>query len=245
MKTLSAHITFYYNPPRIQKLNSVIDALIDCRQIDKKDIWIHTNIAFDIKRNDVNVVVHDCSSLMSPRHLSWLHRPLLKSQVGNYDYYMYLGDDLLVPQKAFDYWFECNQNVSDFGYELGFLRIEIDESGNEYVLDLLRDEKHSDRVQINAVDHALLRRNFKGFWILENCKMIKFAEDENFCSVPNFIEHSIELAERGPQHEYNTKTLIPIKDSHLDSRCRVYHVSNNYWSNQNSGHAKVLYKDCI
>ena len=33
MKTLSAHITFYHNPSRLEKLNSVIDALIDCKQV--------------------------------------------------------------------------------------------------------------------------------------------------------------------------------------------------------------------
>lgn len=245
MTSLAAHITFYYNEPRIGKLNQVIDALLACKQIDKKDIWIHTNVSFDLVRNDVNLVVHDCSALMSPRHLTWLHRPLLKSQVGNYSYYMYLGDDLLMPQEAFDYWFEYNQAITSSGYELGFLRIETDNDGNEYVVDILRGEKHSGRVIVNGLECVVLKRNFMGFWIIGNDGMQKFARRQDFCTIPNFIEHSIELSERGPQDEYKTTTIIPISNGHLDNRCRVYHVTNNYWCNQNSGHAKVLFGDCI
>lgn len=244
MTSLAAHITFYYNEPRIGNLNKVIDALIACKQIDKKDIWIHTNVSFDLGRNDVNLIVHDCSALMSPRHLTWLHRPLLKSQVGNYSYYMYLGDDLLMPQEAFDYWFEYNQLITSSGYELGFLRIETDNDGNEYVVDILHGERHSGRVVVNGLECVVLKRNFMGFWILGNDDMQKFAQRKDFCMIPNFIEHSIELSERGPQDEYKTTTIVPTRNGRLDNRCKVYHVTNNYWCNKNSGHAKVLFGDC-
>ena len=245
MTSLAAHITFYYNELRIENLNKVIDALIACKQIDKKDIWIHTNVSFDLGRNDVNLTVHDCLTLMSPRHLTWMHRPLLKSQVGNYDYYMYIEDDLLIPQEAFNYWFEYNQSIIQHGYELGFLRTETDGNGQEYVVDILRGEKHSGRLIVNGMECVILKRNFMGFWILGVEEMKKFSQQKDFCVIPDFIEHSMELSARGPQNEYKTTTIIPMKNGHLDSRCRVYHLSNNYYYDQNSGHAKVLFGDCI
>ena len=48
---------------------------------------------------------------------------------------MYIEDDILVPWKTIQYWLEYNEKLISMNYNLGFVRIEVD-NNIEYITDL-------------------------------------------------------------------------------------------------------------
>jgi hypothetical protein len=243
MKALTVHISFHFRPDRLANLRRVVGAISGYSGFDRKDVWVHTNKWFDGLPANATVVAHDMTGLHR-KQLPWLHRPLLKSQVDTYDVYMYLEDDHLVPQAAIDYWLEYEPLLSPRGLDLGFLQIETDEQGNEYVVAFHAGESCSEVEMILGQDYVRLRHNYRGFWIYTQDQLREFAERRDFCDVPTSRRHILKNAARGMQTE-DTKTLVPLNGSCLDSRCRVYHLTNNYWSDPDSLHAKIRYEDLL
>lgn len=243
--SLAAHISFFFVEERIPNLRKVVEAILEYKQFSTKHIWIHSNKNFSLNLPNVHIVVHDCSLMMHPWHLTWAHRPLLKSQIGKYDVFMYNEDDILVTQNNIDYWFEYNPFAISLGKDLGFIRIETDNFENEFVVDLLHGEKHDGRWKYGNTDFAILRRNYRGFWLYNSHLMEYFSNTNGFCSMPNYTDQCRENAARGMQHEYYTKTIVPIIDGKLHMDSRVYHLSNNYWGDPNTRHAKVSFEDTI
>lgn len=243
MNTLCVHITFFYNSEKIEYLKKVIDEILKYNQFKKIDIFIHTNRSFE-KINGAEQVVHNCDKLMHSTHLAWSHRALLKTQANDYDYFMYNEDDILIKSESIDYWLEYNEIVKSKSLYLGFVRIETDSQNNEYVVDLIKGEKHDQRTFIKDQEYAVLTRNYKGFWIYNKKDMQIFVSNNDFDNYPNYIENAREYSAWGVQNPYST-TVIPLNGTHLDSRCRVYHLSNNYVNNPNTKHGKVKYLECV
>jgi len=242
--SLAAHISFYFIEERLPNLKKVVEGILSYKQFSQKQVWIHSNKNFDIGLENVIVIEHDCSKMLHPWHLTWAHRPLLNSQVGKYDVFMYNEDDIYVGQDNIDYWFEHGPIVSSCGVDLGFIRIEVNSNGDECVVDLLRGEKHSRRCLIGQTQYSLLTRNYRGFWIYTKEQMEQFSTYHGFCSMPNYLDQCREDAARGMQ-KFGTPTLVPIIDACLDPRSKVYHLTNNYCNDPRPPHAKVLFKECI
>ena len=60
----------------------------------------------------------------------------MKTQKSNYDILTYIEDDILVPKTTVNYWLEYKDKLLKENYNLGFIRTELDQSGNEYAPDL-------------------------------------------------------------------------------------------------------------
>ena len=45
----------------------------------------------------------------------------------DYDYFMYVEDDILVPKQAIEYWLKYSPQMVQNKYNLGFVRIEKDD----------------------------------------------------------------------------------------------------------------------
>jgi hypothetical protein len=243
MKALTAHISFYFRPDRLPNLRRVVEGITGYTGFDRKDIWVHTDKWFDGLPPNARVVVHDMTGLHR-KQLTWLHRPLLKSQVDAYDVYMYLEDDHLVPQDAIDYWMEYEPVLSPLDLDLGFLQIETDDQGTEYVVAFHAGESCSETDTVFGHEYVRLRHNYRGFWIYTNNQLRDFSERPEFCDIPTSRRHIKKNAARGMQTE-ETKTLVPLCEGQLDPRCRVYHLTNNYWADPASMHAKVRYEDLL
>jgi hypothetical protein len=50
----------------------------------------------------IKIIYHDLSNI-DPFYLTWKCRKLLKQQKNDYDVFMYIEDDILVPSKAIKY----------------------------------------------------------------------------------------------------------------------------------------------
>ena len=244
MTSIAAHISFYFVEERLENLKKNVEGILSYNQFNNKKIWIHSNKTFDINLKNVTIVEHDCSKMLHPWHLTWAHRTLLKSQIDQYDTFMYNEDDIYVGPKNIDYWIEQEPIVSSYGFDLGFIRIEVNSNRDECVVDLLRGEKHQKRCFIEKKQYSLLTNNYRGFWIYNKKQMISFANSPKFCSAPNYIDQSRENSARGMQ-KTETPSVVPIINGCLDERSKVYHLTNNYCNNQTTQHAKVLFKECI
>ena len=124
------HISFYYLEERIKYINRIIDETNKYEYTT--DIFIHTNNekllenSFNNYTNgSIKVIYHDLSNI-HPFYLTWKCRDLLQEQKNDYDAFIYIEDDILVPYKAIKYWLEYNEKLIEMNYNLGFLRVEIE-----------------------------------------------------------------------------------------------------------------------
>jgi hypothetical protein len=103
---ISKHICFYYLENRIEYVNKIIQETNNYKY--STDIFIHTNKDFSLdilckyENGSINIVCHDLTNI-HPFYLTWKFRDLLKSQKDDYDIFMYVEDDMLVPNKALEY----------------------------------------------------------------------------------------------------------------------------------------------
>ena len=136
---ITKHISFFYLTNRIIYINNIID---ETNKYEiTTDLFIHTN-SIDLQKEMfhnytngyINIIYHDLSNI-HPYYLTWKCRELLQQQKNDYDIFMYIEDDILVPYKAIQYWLEYNQYLIEMNYNLGFVRIEV-ENNIEYITDL-------------------------------------------------------------------------------------------------------------
>jgi len=136
---ITKHISFYFLIDRIVYINNIIDETNKYEYTT--DIFIHTNnidlqegVFNNYTNGCIKIIYHDLSNI-HPFYLTWKCRELLQQQRNEYDIFMYIEDDILVPYKAIQYWLEYNQILLEMNYNLGFVRIEV-EDGIEYITDL-------------------------------------------------------------------------------------------------------------
>ena len=72
----------------------------------------------------LNIIYHDLTNI-NPFYLTWKCRDLLKQQKDDYDIFMYIEDDILVPCNAIKYWLKYNKDLIDIQYNLGFIKVEV------------------------------------------------------------------------------------------------------------------------
>ena len=136
---ITKHISFYFLIDRFIYINNIIDETNKYEYTT--DIFIHTN-NIDLQESMFNnytngyikIIYHNLSNI-NPFYLTWKCRELLQQQRNDYDIFMYIEDDILVPYKAIQYWLEYNKILLEMNYNLGFVRIEVEDS-IEYLTDL-------------------------------------------------------------------------------------------------------------
>jgi len=236
MKSLICNITFFYNEKRLNNLYKVVKQILNLKDLNKT-IIVHSNVKFDIKLNDVTVMHHDISNT-DPYHLSWMYRFFMKNHITEYDFYMYLEDDILFDNNNFEYWLENYKIVENNDCNLGFLRIEV-KNNEEYVTDILIGEKNTNTIDIKNKKYLIYDRKYCGFWLYDFETFKTFISKDYFTKIPN----SMIREEAATGINSKKQTIIPLINNVPDNRCKVYHLTNNYVVDNNSPHAKVLYTE--
>jgi hypothetical protein len=231
---ITKHITFFFREDRIEYINRII-----CETNTYKhstDIFIHTNektLRKDMLSEYINgtltIISHDFSQ-RHPHYLTWSCRGLMRDQRDEYDIFIYIEDDILVPRKAIDYWLERNEELISLGYNLGFVRIEM-EGDIEYMTDLL-GETYDTVLELNGKPYCLNNINpYCAFWIYNKSEFTKFVESpyyhiENIHGYDERAASAIGL--HGTSTPWYKGTVIPLKENKLIGDCRLYHMPNNY-----------------
>jgi hypothetical protein len=250
------HIAFYYNESRLNYLNRLIENAQNYTY--DTDIFIHTHQDFPktslypYSRGLLEIVVHTFSPGEHPFKLPWKCRDLLKSQKDDYDIFMYVEDDILVPQSAIDYWIEYKNDLMFEECNLGFLRIEQDSNKKEFLSDL-EGMKFPDRImQIEDKTYLINETNtYCAFWIYDKTEFQRWTEsifyDINNVTGYDMRERSaIGLHGIRPPNGWYKYTVFPLVSSkQINPSCKIYHLPNNYVTNPYSLYATIQFDNCI
>jgi len=237
------HISFYFSEDRIKYINNIIE---ETNKYDyKTDIFIHTNIDLqnifnEYTNGNITIIYHDLTNI-HPFYLTWKCRELLQQQRNDYDIFMYIEDDILVPNKAIQYWLKYNKKLIEMNYNLGFVRIEI-ENNIEYITDIC--EKFDTIIDGYCVNN---NKPYCAFWIYNKNEFGKFV-DSKYYDINNITGYDVRersaIGLHGLWTDWYKSTLIPIVDNKLIESCKIYHMSNNYASDKNTP-AKLKFYEAI
>ena len=248
---ITKHISFYFIIDRIIYINNIIDATNKYEYTT--DIFIHTN-NIDLQERMLNnytngyikIIYHDLSNI-NPFYLTWKCRELLQQQRNEYDIFMYIEDDILVPYKAIQYWLEYNQILLEMNYNLGFVRIEV-EDGIEYITDLF-GEKFDTIIDLNETKYCVNNKNpYCAFWIYNKNEFNNFVNSKyyNINNIRGYdIREQSAIGLHGIYTHYYKNTLIPIVNNKLIEECKIYHMPNNYVLNKNSSFATIKFNEAV
>ena len=228
----SVHISFFYVKERFQYLNRVINEINGYDYTT--DIFIHTNRMFskselpEYKNGKIEIIVHH--DLLDPYFLTWKHRSLMRDQMKMYDVFMYVEDDILISNKSIEYWLQNKDVLIKHGYNLGFMRIEIDDSGKQYTSDIYNGEHLSEIVEIENRNYVVndIRWAYCGFWIYDKKEFERFVNLRHVYKLKWKYKGGIrEKAAMGMSSFYKS-TVIPLDDNQMHIGSKVYHLPNNY-----------------
>lgn len=248
---ISKHISFFYIENRVCYINKIITETNKYEILT--DIFIHTNnkkltdTDFTKYTNgSLKIIYHDLSN-ENPYYLTWKCRELLQKQKDDYDIFMYIEDDILVPYKAIKYWLEYNEKLIELGYNLGFMRIESDENNVEYITDLT--EKIDNFIKIDNKEYCINNKNpYCAFWIYNKKEFNRFVCSK-FYDINNISGYDIREQSAIGLHGYSNywykNTLIPIINNKLNESCKIYHIPNNYVNDNNSPFATIKFDDAL
>lgn len=207
-------IAFHYIPDRLKYVMSLLERF-STYDMDMH-IIIDTNKSFSLE--GAEICVHD--SLEHPYHLTWIHRQHFKDNIDNYDWFMYVEDDMDVPFENFITYTE-NFKLLWPSYIPSFVRIERFE-GKEFNTDNTAHQ-HPVFININNKTFTTLGNPYHAFWIMPQ-KELKST------MLPNFVRREIsrETAASYPMWGLRKKPLVMIENGQVSPLCYSYHLANNY-----------------
>jgi hypothetical protein len=148
------------------------------------DIFIHSNKK---KIKNLNLKSYKNGDLFIKKHntfiqyflfknknyyLTWTPRKVIKKNIKKYDIFIYSEDDILIPVKAFKYWFERKDELLSLNFLPGFIRLETNNQGEEIAVDF-ENMKLSSQMQVS--NHKYLindQSRYTACWIYDK-KMMK------------------------------------------------------------------------
>lgn len=238
MKTLALHVSFFYRESRLPYLHRILDETK--RYPWRTDVFIHCNERLDaLEANalkDGIKVVTICHELQGTNkyEICRLHRGLMKIQRHSYDYFALIEDDILVPAAALAYWDLHRGVVMKEGYNLGFMRVDTDDRGKDFLTDVMGSvfgELESTLV-INGSTYLLNNVNpYCAFWIYDKLEFGRFVDScywnpDNVRGYDHAVSAAIGL--HGLNTHWYNGTLVPFAEGSLLPECRIHHLPSNY-----------------
>lgn len=246
---ITQHIAFFFVESRLQYLNKMIANTNSYKFTT--DIFIHTNTELPLSmytqytNGKFEIIVHDLTEI-HPFYLTWKCKELLTKQKDDYDIFMYTEDDMLIPFTTIQYWLQYKSLLTPLRYNLGFLRIETD-GNTEFVTDQTPGDRLREKILIDQTTFVKNDRPYCAFWIYDKEMFNYFISTDGWkkseIEDKNYIRLCIAFGMQDQIYNKFDSTVIPLIDSILDERCKVYHLPNNY---VNSGyHASVKFNEIL
>lgn len=248
---ITKHISFFFNENRICYINKIIFETNKYKFTT--DLYIHTNSIIlkkehfnEYKNGSINIIYHDLSNI-NPMYLTWKCRNLLKKQANDYDIFIYIEDDILIPFDAILYWLEYNKKLIRHNYNLGFLRIETKDN-EEYVVDLPGKKLYS-TINLDNIYYCINNVNpYCAMWIYNKEEFNKFVNSKyyNINAILNYdIREKSAIGLHGISNYWYKGTLIPLINNKLNSNCKIYHLSNNYVTDIKNNFATINFDNAF
>ena len=243
-----AHITFFFVESRLPYLKTAI-AHLSQYKCARVDIFVHCNQESDelhqlhtsVKNANVTItpIIHNLLA-ENPFWLTWKCRPLIEKQLGNYEIFIYLEDDIAIPFQAVEYWNAYKPIVSARNMDVGFLRIEQNTKDLQYY-STDQPSKLARYVTLHNRTFVVLDSPYCAFWIYDAMKMIEFVKSDNWTGQSICYLEYLNIRENsaiGMKHKA-VHSIIPIESGTLHEGCFVYHLPNNYANNPDMPFGKV------
>jgi hypothetical protein len=223
-------IAFHHIPNRIKYVDQVV---FNYSTYDADvNIIIDSNVNIDL---GAKVISH---KLEHPYHLTWIHRQHFLDNIDNYDYFMYVEDDMLVPYECFKEYILNFDMLWDLGCVPSFIRIEEHE-GKQYVTDVCATQD-VEPIMIGGKMFGTLSQPYHAFWIMPH-KALKESIGPEFAK----LDTSRENAASYPMWGLHKKPLIRIENNQVSPLSYSYHLTNNYATNPNTYFGKVEVKNIL
>ena len=226
-KSLLICIAFHCSEKRVDYLKRILAEIfftydIDCKIIIDTNSHDAYNLIKTLNPIKVDIVVHE--NLAHPFHLTWMHRKHIKHNIDNYDYFMYLEDDMLLPYENFLNYIENFKLLWPVAVP-GFIRIEKHD-GVEYVADVTEHHKLKNVNCVGCGDKKFeslpFLQNYHAFWIMPQ-KELKETMKPDFVKVTD----GREFAAMYVGWELGKPCLVQIENGQVSTKCYSYHLPNN------------------
>jgi hypothetical protein len=168
-----------------------------------------------------------------PFYLTWENRAIIEEKKNEYDVQIYLEDDMAFDSNNFEYWVKYSELCITNGYNLGFLRNEVDGSGNTFITDL--DFIPKKIIDIEGMPFLLNDVNaYCGLWIYSKEELSRFIQTKEWRF--NFRGQNVREKSAIGWHSKDMKhykaTVIPLiedeEERSVDLGSGVGHLPNNY-----------------
>ncbi len=257
---LLVHVTFHFAPERIVYLRQALDA-IGSYAFSRVDVVVDTNS--DRSREAVRETVSDLDlgpqvevvcrvhrDLHHPHVLTWTHRAHMREEIGRYDFFMYVEDDILVPWFAVVRWYHDTSLLYPKGLVRGFLRVEWNHKGLLVATDINKPERNPTIRTIDGRRYLRPSNPYQGLWLYTQAQTHEFLRSDSWVDPPchwglrekaaagmifSNVPESLSVKNQGRRSGPPSRLLIPLNDFGTpDDGCLVYHLPNNY-ALQNEG----------
>ncbi len=264
---IAVHITFFFVESRLKYLQQVIDNFEKFPHEVK--IFVYTNQVMEsaVKAKSIQFKIFPyrksgvfgynkgiwnklgLTSLVHPYHLSWENRKIVEQTVDDFDVQIYLEDDIDFTIGNFNYWMKYKDICLQNKYNLGFLRIEFNESNQAYLTDLLKwPEK---KMELSGHQFMINDESpYCGFWIYDKKELKEFIKTKewefNFKGLG--IREKSSIGWHGLMMNHYKATILPLLksangDELLSQACVVHHIPNSYI--HDAVHCKLKLPDLV
>ena len=233
-KRLFVVIAFHVVPEREKYVLSLIKRF-STYSLKGIDIIVDTNVPFHFE--GATNCVHN--NLQHPWHLTWMHRKHFKEQIDNYDWFMYVEDDMDVPFDAFEEYVDNFAYLWKLKYVPSFVRLE-EFNGKYYVTDVTSSQANQPIINISGKEYISLTQPYHAFWIMPQ-KELKETMTKSFVRT----ELSRENAASYPMWELKRTPLVRIENGKISPLSYSYHLANNYAPFPNTPFGKIEINDLL
>ena len=259
--TLLVHIAFHFVEARLQYLLEVLGAFREYRLrsieivVDSNDEATRHALAGLDLGSAVTLSVQVHRDLTHPFLLTWQHRPAFTARQHDFDYYLYLEDDIRVPWTTFAPWATELPILERHGWLRGVLRVEPDHQGQLMASDWYRPMRNPVVCEVEGRRYIRPEEPYQACWCASRGQLERFLATEAWCRgahhwshvrarIPRFDGDWFirERASLGPIHSPvgSHRTLVPINAAGSVSPVAfVHHLPANYALNPASRYAKI------
>ncbi len=251
-------ICFHYTEDGVKYLKKVVDNCLSYPM--DVDIIIDTNedneiinqFSSDIDKPNIAVAYH--TNLEHPYHLTWKHREHMAQLIefGDYDYFMYLEHDMLVPYENFVEYTKNFPILYPMGFVPSFIRVE-EANSKQYVSDLLGPQEDLFSLKVDGKVFANLTHPYHAFWIMPQKELAESIAQYGSISSgaifksPFYRPDAInrELAASFPMWQLNKVPLVLLEGDRISPLSYSYHTTNSYATDTTHPHGKIELENLI